>query len=108
MSDTPFEEQGAPSLLETGGLGTETIDLNALFGEEPTAPESPTRTVEETSVGKLMRALPIPAFVVDAAGKVTFANRSCGKIAPDYEKILNEPFSSLFPDSPSAEKAGDI
>ncbi len=57
----------------------------------------------ETTFGKVLSALPIPAVLVDRSLAVAAANEACVRLTPDYKKISGRTFSDLFPDSESSE-----
>ncbi|MGO9568691.1 MAG: hypothetical protein ACLP5H_14235 [Desulfomonilaceae bacterium] len=83
---------------------TETIELNNLLTTDLTPSGSfQLGKISATTFGKLIEALPIPAFLIDLSYCVAFANEACGKISAEYEGTEGAPFSSLFP-APSVSK----
>ena len=109
IRELSVEENELPSFSELENNATETIDLDFLFQvgrNESVGSES--KKLKKTAVGKILQALPIPALLIDQAGTVVFANRSCKKISVQYETILQAPFSSLFSDADSVRKAQSL
>ncbi|MFH0825073.1 MAG: PAS domain S-box protein [Pseudomonadota bacterium] len=99
----------ASQLIDRGGRFTETIDLRSLVLEIDASLESPEPVgVESTAFGKLLEALPIPAFLIDHSRNISFANQSCEKISDRYKSILSKPFSSLFSYSDAAREAAAL
>ncbi len=95
-----FGEEGgdSPRRISVASVGTETIDIKDLVPEELSASGSfDFRGVEATAFGRLLHALPIPAFLVDKRFRIIFANQSWRTACPEYHKIMNSPFTSLFP-----------
>ncbi len=98
--------QQSARFMGLGGQSTETIDLTKLFTKDVTASGSfDLRGLQGTSIGKLLETLPTPVFLVDDAFRVIFANKSCVKISPSYEKLLGAAFSSLIPAPPASALA---
>jgi diguanylate cyclase (GGDEF)-like protein/PAS domain S-box-containing protein len=92
--------------LQPGSTPTESIDLNTIFGEGLTTSGSfDAEGIKRTSFCKLLRAIPIPALLVDKSHKITFCNDACGRISRNYEKLEGSDFSSIFP-SPESAKRG--
>ncbi|MBM3298823.1 MAG: PAS domain S-box protein, partial [Deltaproteobacteria bacterium] len=78
-------------------LSTQSIDLSSIFTEDVSTSGSFSFSgVDRTWFGKLLHALPMPAFLVDQSGKMLFLNECCRRIADDYLKLVGTPFSSLF------------
>jgi PAS domain S-box-containing protein len=78
-------------------LSTQSIDLSAIFGEDVTSSGSFSFTgIARTWFGKLLHALPTPAFLVDPLGEILFANEACGRISDLYQNIKGKPFADLF------------
>jgi PAS domain S-box-containing protein len=86
---------------------TETIDFNQLFTPEVTESGSFdfTGAIWTTTFGKLLQALPIMAFLVDASSKIVAANRMCEKLGPDYQRAVGVRFAGLLPNAAEAEQA---
>ncbi|MFH1116821.1 MAG: PAS domain S-box protein [Pseudomonadota bacterium] len=102
----PSRSNGAFNLPdeETSGTSdpftkTETIDLSTLFKEDMTSTGSFSIRGEiwETTFGKLLRALPIPTFLVDESFRVIAANEACGRLSEAYLPAVDAPFSRIFP-----------
>ncbi len=103
------EVEDSPKLIRSGGVGTETIDLDSLFTRDVTASGSfDVSSVQTTSFATLLHALPIPALLLDGSRNIVFANRACGRIGAGYEKIRGSLFSALFPDPAASQKAMDL
>ncbi|MFH0821382.1 MAG: PAS domain-containing protein [Pseudomonadota bacterium] len=85
--------------------GTQSLDLSGLFNKHVNVTGSfQARGIGTTVLGKVLEALPIPAFLIDDRARITFANQACRRIHKNYEKILGEFFYGLFPDAGEAEK----
>lgn len=108
-----FDKRRGSSVLETefdttevtdrGFLLTDTIYVEELFLKDSGSPARPSIDgVKNTSFGKLLHALPIPALLLDQGGTIEFANDSCAKMGNDYLKILGRPFITLFPEPSTA------
>lgn len=103
------ESSDLSSPLAQGHIGTETIDLGALFKDNLTQSGSfEVGVAKASSFARLLHALPIPAFLVDQSSSITFANQSCAKISFDYEAVIGTPFLNLFSNPVAAEKARDL
>jgi diguanylate cyclase (GGDEF)-like protein/PAS domain S-box-containing protein len=100
------EESDLAERLQPGSTPTESIDLNTIFGEGLTTSGSfDAEGIKRTSFCKLLRAIPIPALLVDKSNKITFCNDACGRIIRNYEKLEGSDFSSIFP-SPEKARTG--
>lgn len=87
------------SLLE-GFPSTDTIDLSTLFTQDLTMSGSfDVSAIGRTTFGKLLLALPIPAFLIDDTLRITFCNEALGKLANDTQTVQGRSFFSLFPDA---------
>jgi two-component system, cell cycle sensor histidine kinase and response regulator CckA len=112
MNDNDFptldtsEEDESPRLLSGESNGTETLDLSSLLTRDLTFSGSfdIRGDIWATTFGKLTQALPLPALLIDQNCNIVVANQACGRISREYEKILDTPFSGLFPDPPTARK----
>jgi diguanylate cyclase (GGDEF)-like protein/PAS domain S-box-containing protein len=89
---------------------TESLNLSALFTQDVTSSGSFDIRGEiwATTLGKVMQALPIPAFLLDRTFRVTVANQAWGRISPDYGTAIGCHFSSLFPVRSFADKARSL
>ena len=100
------ELRETPRPLRIGHESTETIELKSLFTRDVS--ESGSFDVRggiwATTFGKLIQALPIPAFLIDEYLDVAVANQACGRFTPDYEEVQGKPFAGLF-SGQSASKA---
>jgi diguanylate cyclase (GGDEF)-like protein/PAS domain S-box-containing protein len=75
-----------------------TIDLsNLILSQTCETRDSDLRDVESTALGRLLDFLPTPALVLDASLFVVFGNTACGRIAPDVDTVVGQPFASLMP-----------
>ena len=99
-----------PYRLSPAADATQSIDLSKLFTRDVTDSGSfdVRGGIWASTFGKVMQALPIPAFLVDQSCNVTVVNEALGRVCPDYENILDSPFSSLFPTPSAATKARDL
>lgn len=93
--------------LEDRDIFTQTIDLDEAFLlEELTDSGSfDLRAIKRTALGKLLRALPIPAFFVDHSHKIIFVNSALGKVSSRYKDVMERDFADLFPDSVEGQDA---
>ncbi len=97
------DEEGEKRAFAEGASSTETIDLDSLFTAAVTTSGSfALSSVEATSFGKLLHALPLPVLLIDESSNVFFVNQSFKKITEDYGKIQGKPFESLFPNAVAA------
>ncbi|MFC1835172.1 PAS domain S-box protein [Thermodesulfobacteriota bacterium] len=88
---------------------SETIDVSRLFCEgEGSQQTCNTDNIVESSLGKLLQALPTPALLVDREGYIVFVNLACGKISEKYESVIGRQFSSLFPHTRLPDQAQSI
>ncbi len=104
-----FQElREAPQPLRIGHEATETIDLKTLFTRDLSSSGSfdVRGSIWATTFGKLMQALPIPAFLIDQYLDVAVANQACGRLAPRYENVQGMPFSCLT-NGPSGHNAAE-
>lgn len=115
-ADTPdtftFPDQEV-SRTSTAGLeqfeSTQTIDLTSVFTEDVTSSGSFSFSeVGRTWFGRLMQALPVPAFLIDQSYSVIFMNGACNRISPDYVAAQGSTFSSLFENPWVAEEAQQL
>ncbi|MGO9567736.1 MAG: PAS domain S-box protein [Desulfomonilaceae bacterium] len=101
MPDFRDRDEMSRTLPQEVEQATETIDLASLFTTDISATGSFDIGSEiwTTTFGKLIQALPIPAFLINTDCRVLQANQACAKISPIYEKTLGGFFSQLFPGS---------
>jgi two-component system, cell cycle sensor histidine kinase and response regulator CckA len=88
----------APRPLSVSEGSTETIDLASLLTKDVSTTGSFDIRGEiwTTTFGKVLQAIPIPAFLIDTGYNVLQANQACSKISPAYETVLGAPFSGLL------------
>jgi PAS domain S-box-containing protein len=100
------EEGEPPRLLSGETNGTETLDLSSLLTSDLTFSGSfdIRGDIWATTFGKLTQALPLPALLIDRSCNIVVANQACARISREYEKVLDTPFSGLFPDLPTAQR----
>ncbi|AFM23186.1 PAS domain S-box protein [Desulfomonile tiedjei] len=104
--DEPVEDDAAIKLLRNSNVATETIDLNNFFAPSLTSSGSfDLQEVPKTSFGKLLKALPIPVFLVDKSFCITFFNDACEKISTNCASLLGIRFSSLFAEPKTCQAA---
>jgi hypothetical protein len=101
------EMREPPRPLRMGYESTESIELKSLFTRDITASGSfdVRGGIWATTFGKVIQALPIPAFLIDEYLDIAVANQACGRFTPEYEKIQGMPFLSLVNGPSAAEGA---
>jgi len=101
--DKPFSR--APDSVEN----TETINVGHLLANDITETGSFDiwGGIWATTFGKVMQALPIPAFLLDGDAEVIVANRACRRISTDYESFRHKSFLGLVPDPATAKKIAE-
>jgi signal transduction histidine kinase/CheY-like chemotaxis protein len=99
-----------PVRLCEGQDATETIELCSLFTKEVSDSGSfdIRGGIWATTFGKVMQALPIPAFLVDTSHEVVVTNQACAKISKDYAKVQGTAFSRLFPNARMARNVKSL
>lgn len=99
-------EGTAPRFSATGDLSTQTIDVNSLFNPELYETRSfDLRSIETTSFGKILDALPLPALVLDQAHYIVFANQSCSRMAAGCDQLRGRNFTDLVASPRNADRA---
>ena len=108
--DSFYELDEAPRPLRVDYESTESIELKSLFTRDVTTSGSfdVRGGIWATTFGKVIQALPIPAFLVDEHLHVSASNQACGRFSPEHGKIQGRPFVSLFLGSSAAKKAQTI
>lgn len=103
-------ETAQPDHLRSPHSGTETIDLSSLLKREVTDSGSFNlgNDIWASTFGKVLQVIPVPVLLIDEAGKVILANRSCIKLGIGYETMLNQPFSQFFTNSSVAAMCDSI
>jgi len=106
-SDAPARQETlSPEFSPLALLSTLTIDIDTLFPEDMTSSGSfDLRGIRETSFGRLLEAIPIPAIVVNRSRDIIFANRTCAAIGCEQQTMIGVRFDSIFPVESLAEKA---
>lgn len=91
-------EENSAEILQQENVGTETIDLNSLFGKVVTASGSYNvgDDIWTSTFGEVIQALPIPVFLIDESRSVIAANQACSKIDAGYEMVVHKPFPRLL------------
>jgi PAS domain S-box-containing protein len=89
---------------------TESIDLSILLTKELTDSGSfdIRGDIWATTFGKVLQALPIPAFLLDRSFRVFQANQACQILADTHEEMLGRAFGSLFCNPATANKAQEL
>lgn len=90
------EEEVAGSPLRLA-RPTESIDLDALFTRDvsPSGSFDIRGDIWETTFGRLMQALPIPALLIDSSNTIFVANQACRRLSTRYEEIQNRDLGIL-------------
>lgn len=89
-----------------GMPATDTIDLSRLFTQDLTLSGSfDVSAIKKTTFGKLLLALPVPAFLIDEAGDITLCNEALVKLSEDRPRLEGKTFFSLFPDEEEIDRA---
>ena len=84
--------------LQVGSTTTENIDLTSIFGEDPIISGSfDVESINRNSFCNVLRAIPIPALLVDKSRSIIFCNDACARISKNYMKLQGMTFSSVFP-----------
>jgi PAS domain-containing protein len=99
-----------PRPLRIGYESTESIELKSLFTRDVSTSGSfdVRGGIWATTFGKVIQALPIPAFLIDEYLHIAVANQACGRFTPAYEMIQGRSFSSLVSGSSAAEGAESL
>ncbi|MFH1113829.1 MAG: PAS domain-containing protein [Pseudomonadota bacterium] len=97
-----------PLLLEQQCVATQTIDVNGLFTTDVHSTGSfDLRSIESTSFGKLLEAVPLPIIVVDQWHHVVFSNQACERES-DEGSLVGLTFEQLVPIPSDAERAQEL
>lgn len=107
LRDSFQELREPPRPLRLYDEGTESIELKTILSKDITNSGSfaVTGDIWATTFGKVIQALPIPAFLVDQAFRVAVANQAFRKFTKDYERIQGQPYVKLFDGPSAAERA---
>ncbi len=105
-----FDTQREAARQLLGHESTETIDLASLLTKDVSTTGSFDIRGEiwTTTFGKVLQALPIPAFLIDTNHLVMQANQACSKISPAGNSLVGDRFSSLFAGSEAFDKAQSL
>jgi hypothetical protein len=105
-----YELPQVPAPMKVGFESTESIDLKSIFTRDVTASGSFDLTggIWATTFGKIIQALPIPAFLVEESLKVAVSNQACARFTPRYEVIQGRPFRTLAGGPFAAERAQSV
>jgi hypothetical protein len=108
--DSFDELDEVPRPIRVDYESTESIELKSLFTRDVTTSGSfdVRGGIWATTFGKVIQALPIPAFLIDEFLHVAVSNQACGKFTPTYEKIQGRPFASLLGGQGAAKKAESL
>ncbi|MGO9569809.1 MAG: hypothetical protein ACLP5H_19930 [Desulfomonilaceae bacterium] len=108
--DSFHELDEVPRPIRVDYESTESIELKSLFTRDVTTSGSfdIRGGIWATTFGKVIQALPIPAFLIDEFLNVAVSNQACGKFTPAYEKIHGRPFASLLGGHGAAKKAESL
>lgn len=89
---------------------TETIDLASLLTKDisTTGSFDIRGEIWTTTFGKVLQALPIPAFLIDTNYQVMQANQACSKISTAGDSLLGVGFSSLFSGFEACERVQSL
>lgn len=78
-------------------ITTQTIDLTTVYVRElDNLPNFDELGITRTPVGKLLDALPIPVFLVNAEQAIVFSNSAAEKVGVRGDRVIGQPFLSLF------------
>jgi PAS domain-containing protein len=99
-----------PRPLRVEQESTESIELKSLLTRDVTTSGSfeVRGGIWATTFGKVLQALPIPAFLIDEHLHVAVSNQACGRFTTAYEKIQGKPFADLFGGPSAAERARSL
>jgi PAS domain-containing protein len=108
--DSFRELDQTPKPLKFGFDTTESIELTSLLTRDVTTSGSfdVRGGIWATTFGKVIQALPIPVFLIDASLDVAVANQACGKFTPYYERIQGKPFASFLGGPSGTAKARSV
>ncbi len=74
---------------------TESIDVAALVPDVTLSGSFDVSQFRTTSFSKLLQSLPVPAILIDESRRIVFANRACGKINSNPEKLVGSPAAAM-------------
>jgi hypothetical protein len=104
------ELREAPRPLRMEYESTESIELQSLFTRDVSTSGSfdVRGGIWATTFGKVIQALPIPAFLIDEHLHIAVANQACGRFTAAYEMVQGRPFSCLVSGASAAEAAQSL
>lgn len=107
--DSFYELDEVPRPIRIDYDSTESIELKSLFTRDVTTSGSfdVKGGIWATTFGKVIQALPIPAFLIDEYFDVAVSNQACGRFTPAYERIHGRPFAGLL-GGPGAGKRAEL
>ncbi len=110
ISSSSKELVNSPRKLILEEDPTETIEVRSLFTTDVTSSGSFDIRGEiwATTFGKVIQAMPVPVLLVDDSWNIIGLNQAWGRLSPEYEEMLNAPFSSLFPNPTTADMAKSL
>jgi PAS domain S-box-containing protein len=90
--------------------GSASLDLTQLLSSDVTESGSfdLSGMIWNTSLGKILQAVPLITFLVDENCRIVAANEACQKLGSDYSRIIGIPFANLFPDPSEAARAEEV
>lgn len=105
--DLFYELDQPPKPRRIGYESTESIELKSLFTRDVSASGSfdVKGGIWATTFGKVLQALPIPAFLIDEYLHVSVANEACRTFTPAYERIQGRPFADLLGGPTASDKS---
>lgn len=83
---------------------TASIDVSPLATDVASSGSFDVTQFRTTAFSKLLQALPLPALLIAESQRIIFANKACGKINPDLEKLLGASAAAISPTSGSSLK----
>ncbi len=83
---------------------TASIDVSPLATDVASSGSFDVTQFRTTAFSKLLQALPLPALLIAESQRIIFANKACGKINPDLEKLLGASAAGISPTSGSSLK----
>ena len=93
----PSDEISESIKMREQGAATETIDLDNLVSDQMTLSGSfDLRSVQESSLAKLLAVLPIPAMLIDHSQAIVLANDICANPVDKGKSLEGLPLSSII------------
>jgi len=106
----PRESERSLEQLDSVRDHTETIDLRSLLTSDLTTTGSFDihGDIWETTFGRVLQALPIPAFLVDADQNIVAVNQACSRISVEEGRLAGTSFARLFDSTVAGSRAESI